>query len=204
MTITENPVFEETYTYYQEQLRQVALADVAAKLGGRFDQGKLAIELYDRPYIVSSNGITGPDGGRPKIDICVILSKYILRCPQTAPQERQWVSFKDFRDAGPLISYFSKDVEGALAGYYAGRLEALKAAAQALNAKTPDLEVNYDLALEFSALPQIPIVFLFNDADEEFAASSAVLFQRRTEIYLDAECIAMLGWRLLRELKKSG
>jgi hypothetical protein len=50
----------------------------------------------------------------------------------------------------------------------------------------------------------IPVVMLFNDADEEFPAKCSVLFPVRTEeAYLDAECIAMLGSLLFRRLKRA-
>jgi hypothetical protein len=44
---------------------------------------------------------------------------------------------------------------------------------------------------------------LFNDADDEFPAKCSVLFPARTEAYLDAECIAMLGTLLFRKLKRA-
>ena len=44
---------------------------------------------------------------------------------------------------------------------------------------------------------------LFNDADEEFPAQSAVLFERRAEKYLDMECLAMVGMLLFEYLKQA-
>ena len=49
----------------------------------------------------------------------------------------------------------------------------------------------------------IPVIMLYNDADEEFSAKCSVLFESRAEKYLDAECIAMLGRQLFRHLKKA-
>ena len=47
----------------------------------------------------------------------------------------------------------------------------------------------------------MPVLLLFNDTDEEFAAQSTVLFERRAEKYLDAECLAMVGMLLYEYLK---
>ena len=41
------------------------------------------------------------------------------------------------------------------------------------------------------------------DEDEEFSAKCSVLFEARAEKYLDAECIAMIGWQLFSHLKKA-
>ena len=43
------------------------------------------------------------------------------------------------------------------------------------------------------ALPRIPLLLLFNDADDEFAAQCAILFERRADRYLDMECLAIIG-----------
>jgi hypothetical protein len=55
--------------------------------------------------------------------------------------------------------------------------------------------------MQFTALPQIPVSMLFKDADEEFVARCAVLFERRAENYLDMECLAMVGMLLFEYLK---
>ena len=55
--------------------------------------------------------------------------------------------------------------------------------------------------MQFKALPKIPVLLLFNDADNEFAAQCMVLFERRAENYLDMECLAMVGMVLFEYLK---
>jgi hypothetical protein len=57
--------------------------------------------------------------------------------------------------------------------------------------------------MQFNALPQVPLVMLFNDADDEFSATCSVLFQRRAENYLDPECLAMLGRCLFTHLRNA-
>jgi hypothetical protein len=49
-------------------------------------------------------------------------------------------------------------------------------------------------------LPRVPLLLLFNDADDEFPAACSVLFERRAAGYLDMECLAMLGMQLARRL----
>jgi hypothetical protein len=47
----------------------------------------------------------------------------------------------------------------------------------------------------------VPVLLLFNDSDDEFPAQCLVLFERRTEKYLDMECVAMVGMLLYEYLK---
>lgn len=49
-------------------------------------------------------------------------------------------------------------------------------------------------------LPKVLIVIFLNDRDEELAPQYTLLFEKRAEHYLAAECLAMLGRHLLEEL----
>ena len=65
------------------------------------------------------------------------------------------------------------------------------------------MELSCDLIVGFDALPRVPIVLVFTDADEEFAAASTVLFESRARHYLDMECLGMIGSLLVEQLKRS-
>jgi hypothetical protein len=56
--------------------------------------------------------------------------------------------------------------------------------------------------MQFNALPRVPVLLLFNDADDEFPAHCSLLFEGRAEKYLDAECLAILGMLLSVYLRK--
>jgi hypothetical protein len=200
---SKNSVFEKTYKYYIAQVAEIDFKPIEQKLGVHAEGNDVTISLFGKPHKVSKNGITNPEGKRPSLDICVILCKYLLLCPDVYPREKEWVSFRDLKNSGPLTSYFANDVERAIAVCFAGRLDDLKEASKLLGGYPPDIEVAYDLAMQFDALPRVPVMLLFNDADDEFPAKSSVLFERRAEKYLDAECLAMVGRLLFTSLKKA-
>jgi hypothetical protein len=202
MTIPKS-VFEKTYKGYLEQIRKMPFDSIADNLGAKIEGNRLKIPLFINEYEVSVEGIADPSGKKPTHDICVILSKYILLCPVTPPKGKDWVSFRNFKDSAPLLNYFTNEVERALGSYFSGKLKVLKEVSDKLGGYSPDLEVRYDLAVQFDALPMIPVLMLYNDADEEFSAKCSVLFESRAEKYLDAECIAMLGWQLFSHLRKA-
>lgn len=199
---TKATVFEKTYQFYLEQLRKVALDKVAPVLGGVFRENALYLPFFNESYAVSDQGITGPSGQQPRHDICVIISRYLLMCPKKIPENTRWVSFRDFKDSSPLIGYFSKSVEGLLCDRFTGRLNDLKAASDHLGGYSAPIEAQYDFIAQFDALPRIPIAILFNDADDEFSSQCTLLFTARTETFLDAECIAMIGSQLVSRLAR--
>jgi len=201
MMMSTETVFEQTYKNYLKKIQKVPFEPAAQKLGVIFEENILKIQLFRKEYRVSAEGIIDSAGKRPTYDICVILSKYILLCPDTQPENKDWVTFKDFKDSRPLINYFTHDVEQAISSHFSGKIRDLKKAGNILGGYPPALDVQYDVALQFDALPLIPVVILFNDMDEEFSATCSVLFERRAEKYLDAECLAMLGWHMFSCLK---
>ena len=199
---SKNSVFEKTYKYYIAQVSEIDFKPIEQKLGVHAEGNDVTISLFEKSHKVSGSGITDPSGDQPSLDICVILCKYLLLCPGVYTKEKEWVSFRDLKDSGPLTTYFANDVERAIAAYFEGRLDDMKEASKLLGGSPPDIEAAYDLAMQFDALPRVPVMLLFNDADDEFPAKSSVLFERRAEKYLDAECLAMVGRLLFTSLKK--
>jgi len=198
-------VFEKHYNNYLQQLKFLDFEAIGQKLGGQVNKnspGKcLMMPFLGQPYDISPRGITDLSGKKPIYDICIILCRHLLMCPEVLPHDRQWVAFRDLKDSGPLTVYFRDNVEQTIAKRFAGKTEALKQGMDALNGYPPDLDVSYDLAMQVDGLPKIPMVLLFNDADESFPPECSILFEKQVETYLDAECIAMLGYRLASRLK---
>ncbi len=197
----KSSVFEETYTNYLARIAGLDFKKIAAQLGAEMIGDEMMIPSFGIPHRISAAGISDPSGNRPDFSVCVILFKYLLLCPGDDPVENDWVSFKDFRDSAPFAGSFVNYTEAPLAKYFSGRLKDLEAACRKINGYPPDLTFSYDLCMQFDALPKIPILMLFNDADDEFPGRCAVLFERRAEKYLDMECLAMVGMQLFERLK---
>ncbi len=206
---TTAAVFEENYALYLRELASLPLIERIKALGGstRIPDGfpggvDGVIPFLGQPLGISSNGIVDEQGRRPGYEVCVILCRHLIMCPESPSSETDWVSFKDLKDGGPLTVYFRDNVDQVLIQRFASNVEGLGSAALALGGTRPDLSVQYDVAFQIQVLPKLPVVLLFNGADDEFPADCSLLFQRRVEEFLDAECIAMLGYRLARELSR--
>lgn len=195
-------VFQETYRHYLNQIRGVDLKGIHERLGATLDGEAIRIPVFGTPYRVSPASISDPQGERASFEICIILSKYVLMCPEAAPPGDDWVTYRGLKDSGPLTVYFSTDVERPIVSAFQGRLPALQAAGERLDGRRPDMELPHDLSIQFQALPRISMLLLFNDADEEFTARCSILYQRKAEAYLDAECLAVAGRLLYTSLVK--
>ncbi|MFH0787340.1 MAG: DUF3786 domain-containing protein [Pseudomonadota bacterium] len=195
MTV-KSPIFEETYKNYLAQLKEIDFGSRKKSLGINIDHSAALIPLFGKTYRVSTEGVFDPAGIEPIHAVSVVLCKYLLLCPHSEPLEKNWVSYKDFKDAAPFVGGFVTNTEKALVRHFSGRLDQLKEACLRLGGRPTDLEVSYQLVLRFEALPKISILLLFNDEDEEFPAQGSLLFQKKAAQYLDMECLAVLGWFL--------
>jgi len=200
--LEKSSVFEETYKQYLDQISGIAFKPLAEKLGVKVENDEVIIPFLDEQYIVSGRGIIGPSGKQPPLEISVVLCQYLLLCPDHPPAEDDWVSYRDFKDSGPLTSYFANAVEQPIANHFSGRLAELEISCKKLGGFFPDIKLSYELAMQFNSLPKIPMLMLFNDADDEFPAHCSLLFERRAEKYLDAESLAILGMLFSVCLKK--
>jgi hypothetical protein len=197
-------VFEETYRNYLSRIAGLDVKTAADRLGAKMAGNEMIIPFFAKPHRISAEGITDPLGSRPSFSVCVILFKYLLLCPAYEPRENDWVSYKDFKDAAPFAGSFINHAEAPIAKYFSGRVPQLEIACRKIGGHRPLAAFSYDLCMQFNALPQIPVLLLFNDGDEEFTARSTVLFERRAESFLDMECLAMVGMLLFEYLKIEG
>jgi len=198
----KSQVFEQTYEDYLSQIAGLDFNFIVDTLGIEVDGEVVTIPFFGAPYQVSAKGITDSSGKKPHLSICVILCKYLLMCPLIEPLGGNWMAFKDFKDAAPLVHAFSNTVTKPIAETYSGRVAELEASGKKMGGYRPDTEFPYDICLQFDALPKVPLLLLFNDQDDEFPAQCGVLFEKRTEKFIDMECLAMVGMLFFEYLKK--
>ncbi|MEJ2158340.1 MAG: DUF3786 domain-containing protein [Desulfobacteraceae bacterium] len=194
--MTKAEVFEETYQYYLKQIHSLQLADRQDILGFEIQQGRAEIPFFNTRYFVSPTGIIGKDGKVPHLSVCVVLCKYLLMCPAAIPPAGNLAAFKDFKDAAPLIQYFDSSVQGEIARTFSGNSTGLENVCQNLDGIPVQDDWPYQIKYRFNALPRVPLFLLFNDKEEGFPAQCTILFERRTEAFLDMESVAMLAGAL--------
>jgi hypothetical protein len=196
-------IFDQTYKDYLSRIAELDFPFIADKLGLQMDDQNAIISFFDKCYRISAKGITDLSNRQPHLSVSVILCKYLLMCPMIEPLGGNWMSYKDFKDAAPLIQAFYNTVTQPIDNTFSSRLAELQVAGKKIGGYPPADEYAYDFAMQFDALPKVSILLLFNDKDEEFPAQSTVLFEKRAQKFLDMECLAMVGM-LFSEYLKAG
>ncbi len=195
-------IYDETIRLYLDEIFRDDYSSRLSILGVQSEGNEIVIPFFKEPYRISAEKIIGPTGEQPSHSISVVLCKYLLLCPNESPSERDWISYRDIRDAAPFAGSFANHVEKAIARHFAGKLTELRDSCLNLGGYSPDIRLSYDLIMQFDVLPKIPILLLFNDVDPEFPAQSSALFERRANRYLDVESLAIAGWHLSHWLKE--
>ena len=205
--MSENPaneraVFSEIRQDYLAQLGAM-WTDIdwaALDLNGNAD-GAL-ITFFGQDLSVSpSTGFQDQEGREPSHAVCVALAKYLLINASGPAGGSEWVAYKQFPDAAAFVEGFSNTVERKVSQVFAGKGRDLARVAAGLGGFRPELELSYDLVLEFPALPRVPLLLLFNDEEEPFPAQCSVLLRSDAARYLDMECLAILGMVLAARLQ---
>jgi hypothetical protein len=196
-------VFETTYQNYLGQLAAIDFLSRAARLGAEVAGEALVIPLYGAPYTISRDGVRNARGDQANFAISVVLCCYILQCPATVPQAGDWMTYREFRNAGPLVSYFTANTQKIIETAFAGNPAGLVNACRPLGGQPFDDGASYDISLTFDFLPRIPVLLRFNDRDSEFPAQCAIMFPQSAETFLDMECMAIGGTLLAGTLTQS-
>ena len=200
MKTSRSKVFDETYRQYLKEISQIDFLAKADVLGVETGNGALRIPLYDKVYRFDPDGIASVDGDELTPAVRVMICKYILTCPLELPQmSNALVTYREFKDAGPLISYFTTNTNKTLETTFCGNLALLKRRGEELGGKVLKTDT-YDLSLEFHAFPRVPVIVNFNDRDNLFSASCSVLYRSSAVHFLDMECLAMTGTLLTGKL----
>ena len=200
MSVERSRVFDETYLRYLEEIQKLDFLAKAEILGVKAANGALKIPLYDKIYHFGSTGIISDNCEVPTPAVRVMICKYILTCPLELPKlSETLVTYREFKDAGPLISYFATNTNKTLESTFSGNVAGLRKRGEEIGGKVLDSDT-YDLSLEFHAFPRVPVILNFNDRDDLFSATCSVLYQSSAAHFLDMECLAMTGTLLTGKL----
>ena len=201
-----NTVFDQNYDGYLQEVRNIDFSIIAPilKIRVNTETSTADIPFFNTTYRVSRFGVVDDRGKQPDYGICVVLLKYLLMCPRWISTAKDWISYRDFKDSGQTQNTGLSDyASSTISKRYAGNRDRLKSSVAALGGVPPEADYPYDLAAVIPALPRLPILFLFNDADKQFPAATSILYERRAEHFLDAECRVMVDWYLFEHLKRA-
>ena len=188
-TLTPGPLGDKQW----RELQYSEPEDVCRRSCARFDQQRVyTVDFMEKEYRLSTDEkrTEGPDGEvlAPDSELQLLLLTYLLSA-QDVPLSGKWVSEKDipggelfFRGphalpTTPLIGHFGKNP---------GKFLEI---GTTLGGKR---KVYGDVAMEFLALPRIPVACVLWAEDEEFPARVTFLFDSSIDSHLPCDVVLAL------------
>ncbi len=168
--------------------------DLSQKLGILGIQKRdslLVFDFFNRRLVFDGDDFFDTAGTDLTAAAKVVLCTYILMSPEKEPKsDGKLVTFREFSDAGPLFSRFTENTAKIIQTSFSNRLDALSQKCLKLGG-TILASQSYDISVRFWALPKIPIILNFNDADELMPANAVFLYHDTAIAYLDLQCLTM-------------
>ncbi len=200
---SESPEVYETV--YQELVQRLATADLksaAEGLGLAYGQGRATVDFFGRAYLVGPDGVSTADGGEAAFTHRIVLAWYLLHAGRGEPADR-FVPYRELPGGQDFARSLAQTVEGRLAAGFGRRVDELVAAATAIGGQEAGERspAAADASLYFAALPKVPLLLTFYEADEDFGAEAKVFYDITAPNFLDLECLAVLGLILVLELE---
>lgn len=197
---SDKPInYEEVYSGLVDRLARADFRHAMRFLEARDTGENVAVDVLGRTCLAGPNGVSAADGGDLDFTVRIVLSYYILH-GGSGDLDGNWVAYRDFKDGAFFHAAFSQIVENEIAQRFSGRMAELELRGAALGGQPLAAGLGGDLCFYFPALPRVPLVLVFYDADEDFSSSARVLFDSAAPKFLDMECLAVLGLILADQL----
>lgn len=197
---SDKPInYEEVYSGLVDRLARADFRHAMRFLGARDTGENVAVDVLGRICLAGPNGVSAADGGDLDFTVRIVLAYYILH-GGSGDLDGNWVAYRDFKDGAFFHAAFSQIVENEIAQCFSGRMAELELRGAVLGGQPLASGLGGDLCFCFPALPRVPLVLVFYDADEDFSSSARVLFDSAAPKFLDMECLAVLGRILADQL----
>ena len=179
---------------YPDLLSRVKPIDLSQKLNilGIQKRGSLFIfDFFNHQLVFDGDDFFDATGADLTPAVKAVLCTYILMCPEKElKSDGKLVTFREFSDAGPLFSRFTENTAKIIQTSFSNQIEVLNLKCLKLGG-TIMASQSYDISVRFRALPKIPIILNFNDADELMPANAGFLYRDTAATYLDLQCLSI-------------
>ena len=172
----ENHKEEVPFAHYEEKFRELAPAEVQARLSAvKWDGAAFTVKLLGREFAIAhpDYAITAKDGGAlPPLPTQTFLLRYLLESKDT-PWNGEWKTFREMPWGELYIKPYTGRVLTRAAFTFGTRLDAFRAAAEKMCAAV----VNHgDAGYQFQLVPGYEMQILAWAGDEEFPPNAQILY----------------------------
>ncbi len=184
-------IFDDVYPDLLSRVKSLDLSEKLTVLGIQKRGSIYIFDFFNHQIAFDGNDFFDTTGNDVTPALKVVFCTYILMSPENEPpSDGKLVTFREFSDAGPLFSRFTENTAKIIQTSFSNRLEILRHKCLKFGG-SPLVNKSYDISVRFRALPKIPIILNFNDADELMPANAGFLYRNTAATYLDLQCLTI-------------
>ncbi len=203
---TQRDLAADALAWAKERAASMELADLPGRIGGMLIEvggtSVLALPYFDTLIHIGRDGIRTADGEDLGRWEQVFVFNHLAQGGSRLPTGR-WKALQEIPNTVSKIKSMRAHVEAPLIERFAGRRADLAAAALGIGGVDATAESeSADLAFRFQALPRVPLLLLFWDADRDSGLEAEVKlsFDETITEHLDIESILFLSEHLAKRL----
>ena len=193
--------FTKVINSYLDKLKEFRLETLAIKhdLELTPDGKQLIVPFFGKEYFFDKEGVKLNNEPADWVETIIIFN-YLLS-PGGFLKLEPWKDFSEFPGARFYKPAFIRDVEKPLGDLVPQIITNKEMVMNEFMAEITDPIAGANLALIFHPFPKVRIFALLYKEDEEFPASSRVLYSNNADQFLPTECLADMAEHWVRKLK---
>jgi hypothetical protein len=196
--ITPTDWREDLIRSLREKIMNIDLRDIPQDLGGRIHDGSLIMPCLGREFEIAPDGEISSRGHiTPWIKILLL---HYISTHGKANLSGRWVSYSELRSGMVKASSFLRECEDPLKELFDADSGKTSAALEKLGAER-SAEFPTPYAWKLFLLPKMPVIVLYWPAEDEFASTVKILFDRTADRFLDVESIMFLLEGLVKNIE---
>jgi hypothetical protein len=200
--------YYHAFTLACEALRSANIEERAGKSGAYFEQeddGRclLGLNFLNRYCLIPFPDITvtyQDEGEDVPLWSKLVILHYVIQA-QGRPLAGEWISFRQLSGGEVYYPAFEKRSQKPLLHFFAHRADLFEEAGLALGGTRAPVG---DRGVIITALPRVPIAFLFWNGDEELPPETRILFDASLPAYLSTEDVVVLAQQTVFRLIERG
>ncbi len=203
-THTEYARFARRNQELRQEILELDFNDIALNTGANIIPGKKSLELkyWDKLVEISFPNleIIDKNSHQALSDYQQAMVLYYLRLADGTPHNQEWISFAELPNGNFYQTAFQSYTGQELVRQIGNDTQGFIKAAELLSAQKGSFG---DAAFIFKAFPNVSLLLVHWQGDEDFPASYKILFSRSAPHYLTTDGLAILGSMLTRKITAS-
>ena len=192
---------DEVYTELQKEFAKLDLKAICEKVGFEHTENKVGLKWFTQDFVVdiASAEIKTLDGHNVNLREKIMIMHHLCTVDMNTYHSGTWASVVELKQASLLASSSKKRIIDPAAELFSGKLDMFKMACEKIGGVAYN---KGDASYIIQIMPEIKMLLIFNDKDDEFEASLSVLFESTIESWTHAGDVNVLVETVLDYITK--